>query len=141
MLIIPSEARCPKGILHDYEIAHNYPDALIEICNYCLKKVIYPKREGVYDEKKHLKAHLRDTIQPFGRNHKLFIQVHGTQGIETLQKVGEKFIGKRARDEELQELKEKRRFMRKQAFKGSGKSDKEIDEELNKFKYKTTGQQ
>lgn len=137
--MIPKEAVCSKGKLHDFEIIRNLLDALIEVCVLCGERAVYNKRGGMYDTAKHLRAHLRDTLQPYGRTGKLFREVYGTQGIETAARWGNK-VKNRAK-EEYQELKEKRIAFRKRAFKGSGKSNKEIESEIKRYKYKTTGLQ
>ena len=137
----PSEARCEKGTLHDYQISRDLPNVLIEVCSKCSKKEIYYKYGGRFDTKKHLRAHLRDTLQPYGRTRDLYLQTYGTKGIRLGERMAGQFIGRKKREEHRQELKEKRISLRKQVFKGQAKSTKEVEEELKRFKYKTTGLQ
>ncbi len=135
------EAKCRKGILHDFEISQDLPNVLLEVCRFCGEKGVYRKVNGRYDAIRHLRAHLRDTLQPHGRTSGLFKQIYGIKGIKIAEQARKKFISRQNRDEERAELHEKRVFLRKQAFKGQGKSTKEIEEELKRFKHKTTGLQ
>lgn len=138
---IPEEAQCRKEQLHDFIVSKDLPDALIEVCRFCGERAVYYKREGRYDAQKHLRAHLRDTLQPYGQTRKLFQQVYGTKGVEKAERMGQKFIDRNKRKEERLELHERRVAARKRMFGGQGKSIKEIEEELKRFKYKTTGLQ
>ena len=136
-MIIPDEAKCRKDILHNFEISRDLPDALIEVCIACGEKNVYYKKNGELDERKYNNAHFRDLLQPYGRTGELFYQIYGTQGIETAVKARKGFISKAKRDDERAELEEKRIAMRKRVFKE--KSIKEIKQELERFKHKTTG--
>lgn len=138
---IPDEARCQRDKLHDYEISRDLPDALIEICTKCFKKEIYYKVDGVFDVKKHLRAHIRDTVQPYGKTAQLFYELYGNKPLEDAQRLAQSYANRSKRAELKQELKEKRIAARKRAFCGSGKTDQEIEQELSRFKFKSTGKQ
>lgn len=131
------DSLCPKSFLCAFEESRNLPDAVVEICVRCGKKVIYNKgKNGRIDNKKYLRDHRRDFIQPYGEDKKLFIKLWGYKGIETAQR----FVGKKKNKvllkEQRQLLKEKRIWMREKAFRGLGKSKAE----LTPPKYiKTTG--
>lgn len=140
-MTIPEEAKCRKEQLHDFIAIKDLPDALIEVCRFCGEKMIYNKVNGKYDTQKYLQAHLRDTLQPYGPTGELFRRIYGTKGIEMAERAGQKFISKDKRKKERLELHERRVAARKMAFRGQGKSTKEIEEELKRFKFKTTGLQ
>lgn len=128
------ESKCEKGILCDFEKSRDLHDALIEICKLCGKKVVYYKRDGRINEAKYLRDHRRDVLQPTDR---LFWKIYpeARKNIKSVEKMMEKFVEREERKKSLEELKERRKFMRRQAFKGLGKSDKEL--EVPKFDRKT----
>lgn len=74
---VPTEAICPKGELHDFNVILDNEDVTVEICRFCSKKEIYKKINGCQDNKKHLRAHLRDTVQPYGATRELFLKIYG----------------------------------------------------------------
>ena len=75
---IDEGAKCRKGTLHKFEESRNLNDAIVEVCTICSQKRIYHKgKDGRIDNARYLKDHLRSSIQPFGRTHKLFEKVYG----------------------------------------------------------------
>ena len=120
------DSRCKKGVLCQFELSRDLPDARIEICTSCSKKVIYNKSEGQIDEIKYLRDHKRDTIQPYGKDKRLFIQIYGQKPISTVEKWKSKFVDRKKRNELRKELEEKRLFLRKKAFQGMGMTNKEL---------------
>ena len=120
--------QCRKGILHQFERLREKSDAFIEICVLCGEKVIYRKYEkGRIDNVKYRNDHKRDFIQPYGRDKKLFIKLWVTKPLEIAEKYRDRKITQEKMKEVKEELREKRISMRKRAFKGLGKSDKEIN--------------
>lgn len=121
------EAFCRKDKLHNFLMIIDTSEVIIERCENCGKKTRYNKNGGKYDKNKYLRAHLRDTLQPYGRTGKLFREIYGTKSLESANLWNQKFQSEKKRKEEYQELIEKRRFMRRQALKGLGYSDKELE--------------
>ena len=72
------DSKCPRNFLCNFEKSRDLPDALVEICTFCSKKVIYRKgKKGRTDNKKYLSDHIRSTVQPFGKTAKLFKKIYG----------------------------------------------------------------
>ena len=109
-------SKCKKSIFCDFELSRDLPDARIEVCAACGKKVIYRKIKGKYDEKKYLRDHIRDTVQPCGKNAKLFYQLYGAEPVERARRWQEKRISKEKQKDTRKELKEKRKFLHRRAI-------------------------
>ena len=65
--------------LHDYLKVNEDSNGILEVCRECKKRLITkkdPKTQRV-DNKKYIKEHQRDTLQPGGRTGKQFIRYHG----------------------------------------------------------------
>ena len=107
------DSKCTKSILCGFEISRDLPDALVEICKFCGKKVVYNRKNGKIDDKKYLRDHLRDTVQPYGRTHKLFIQIYGTEPLKEVENWGEKRKMKEKLKRNREEVQEKRKFIYK----------------------------
>ena len=76
-----------RNILCQFDISRNLSDALIEVCVFCGKRVIYNKDEkGNLDSKKYVLDHIRDTLQPYGRTAKLFKAIYGEGWVKDVQK-------------------------------------------------------
>ena len=91
------DSKCRKNILCDFEVSRDLPDAQVEICIRCNKKVIYKKdKRGRIDNKKYLRDHIRHTIQPWGKTRKLFLQIYGEKW---LREVESKLKGKKSKEE------------------------------------------
>lgn len=65
--------------LHDFIKVNENTDGILEMCRECKKRVTTKKdpRTGRTDNKKYLKEHKRDTLQPNGRTGKQFNRYHG----------------------------------------------------------------
>lgn len=83
-----NDSKCRKNIFCDFTLSRDLPDAQVEVCTKCGKKVVYFKdiRTGRIDNKKYLRDHIRDTVQPFGRTRKLFLMIYGENPIKSMQK-------------------------------------------------------
>ena len=79
------DSRCPKRILCDFQVSRDLPDAQVEICLNCSKKVIYHKDgNGRVDNRKYLRDHIRQTVQPFGPTRRLFMEIYGEGPLRVL---------------------------------------------------------
>lgn len=77
-ILIPNEARCPKAVAHDFRDVASYPDATVEMCVNCSKRVIWKQDErGRMDNRGYLRAHFRSFVQPVGSNAQAFAAIHG----------------------------------------------------------------
>ena len=113
MLRIYEEAKCPKGIVHDYKVSRKLPDALIEVCVLCSKKVVYNKgKDGRIDNTKYARAHQRDTAQPFHGSAELFEKLYGHAEVIKLYK---EMRGKKSKQQIAREWEETRRSITRQA--------------------------
>src|SRR3990167_9309752 len=84
-MIISETSKCRKNFLCDYELSRDLPDALIEICVNCGKKVIYNKgKDSRIDNVKYLRDHIRQTVQPFGKTRELFMKIYGEEPMKVL---------------------------------------------------------
>lgn len=65
---------------HTYSVVKSTPDAIIEVCSECKKKLTTKlDRLGRIDNKAYLKEHTRDTAQPTGTTAKVFKKYYGNQ--------------------------------------------------------------
>lgn len=76
------DSACKKNILCAFEISRNLPDAQIEICVNCGKKVVYPKIDGEVDPHKYARDHLRDTLQPYGSTYELYRKIYSFDNVK-----------------------------------------------------------
>ena len=90
------DSKCRKNIYCDFEVSRDLPDAQIEICINCGKKVIYNKRDNRVDNKKYLRDHIRHFVQPFGKTKRLFYRLYGSKPME---KFREGLKGKKTKEE------------------------------------------
>lgn len=98
---IDDGAKCRKGTLHKFEESRNLHDAIIEACVLCSEKRIYNKgKDGRIDNTAYLRHHLRSSIQPFGRTHKLFEKVYG---IDKAKKEYEFHRNKKSKEKDREE--------------------------------------
>jgi len=140
-----NEARCRKSILCEFEENRNLPDAIIEVCIHCGRKVIYHKIEGRIDDARYLRMHIRDTLQPYGRTGKLFDQVWGKtarEAMRTAKHFLKNKVDPKKQKEMREELKQRRLFLRRQALLGSAnaslaRGSKDIERSLPKRVKKT----
>lgn len=82
----------PNGY-HDCIQFHNYPDAVIEGCKSCNKKLIYYKRDGKINEAEYYNDHIKDFCQPYGSTAKIFDKVYGKQGRRRVSDVRRSYEG------------------------------------------------
>ena len=95
-----NDSTCPKAILCDFEVVGQYPDAQVEVCGFCRKKVIYRKdKKGGLDNKKYLRDHLRHTAQPYGRTAKIFYKIYGEAPVKVANAKKPKRIDTRTTEE------------------------------------------
>lgn len=77
-MAIPSEAKCPRNVAHDFRVTGSYPDATVEVCSFCSKKVIWRQdSRGRMDNRGYLRAHLRSFVQPHGLTERAFALIWG----------------------------------------------------------------
>ena len=69
------ESKCRKKELCEFQVSRDLPDAQIEACINCGKKVVYYKKGGRVNNEKYLADHKRDFLQPYGKDTKLFIKI------------------------------------------------------------------
>lgn len=116
------DSYCKKDVLCDFRIEKEYHDALVEVCVQCGKRIVYPKP---VNQEKYNRDHKRMTLQP-SDDYDLFVRIYGTKGIEEMKRQGEKFVDKKKRGKIMEELRDRRIAMRRRAFRGLGKTEKEI---------------
>lgn len=73
------DSHCKKRVLCGFEVILSNAEAQVEVCQFCGKKVVYHKEPGTgrIDNAKYLRDHIRDTVQPFGRTRRLFLEIYG----------------------------------------------------------------
>jgi hypothetical protein len=55
------------------------PEAYVEKCDFCHRRVDYRIKGGTIDNRKYLSDHIRDTCQPYGRTKQVFEQVYANK--------------------------------------------------------------
>ena len=112
------ESICKRATLCQFEISRDLADAIVEVCRFCMKKVIYYKepKTGRIDNRKYLADHRRDFVQPYGKDYKLYVKLYGTEGIETAQHFLRKRMDKEKQRDAREELIERRKFLRRRAL-------------------------
>lgn len=80
-------SKCPKDKygFHNPIQFHDYPDAVVEGCKICNKKLIYYKRNGKINDAEYYSDHIRDFAQPHGSTAKIFERVYGRAGQRAVQ--------------------------------------------------------
>lgn len=64
--------------IHNYEMVGENPDAVVEVCKECKKRLVTKKdSKGRIDNAAYLKEHVRDTAQPTGTTAKIFKRFYG----------------------------------------------------------------
>ena len=110
-------SECRKNILCNFEKEKDFPDAIVEVCTFCGKRVVYYKnKNGKIDNEKYLEDHKRDFLQPYGKDRQLFIKIWGYEGIETAKKFLEKQVPKSKRYDVRADLRERRIAFHKRAM-------------------------
>lgn len=67
--------------IHQYKLINDNKDGRVEICVECKFRLTTKKdsKTGRIDNRKYLKEHLLDTLQPNGRTGKLFNRYYGAE--------------------------------------------------------------
>ena len=65
--------------IHDFKKVNENSDGILEICTECKFRLTTKKdpKTSRIDNRKYIKAHKRDALQPFGRTGKLFRKYYG----------------------------------------------------------------
>jgi hypothetical protein len=109
-----NDSACRKSVLCRFEKSRDLPDALIEVCVNCGKKVIYNKRDGNVDDAKYLRDHLRDFAQPFGRTAKIFERIYGKAAVARMRSLPRRKSKDQLREEFQEVTREAKRAIRRQ---------------------------
>lgn len=72
-----SKCKSPGKILCDFKVLYDKPDAQVEVCRNCGKKVIYNRRDGRIDNDQYRRDHKRDILQSRGKDKRLFKKIYG----------------------------------------------------------------
>lgn len=81
-----NDSHCKKRIFCSFQVFISNSEAQVEICENCGKKVCYYKDEkGRVDNTKYVRDHIRDYIQPYGKNDNLFRKIYGEQPTHDLE--------------------------------------------------------
>jgi hypothetical protein len=114
---------------HDFRQVLDNPEATVEVCRRCGCKEIYRKVGGRIDNKKYLKDHLRDFVQPDGPSAKIYEEIYGEaarkKSLDVRRMQEQKKASASASIEEgLESVRDSLRFWK--AAAGKGFTDKEI---------------
>lgn len=112
------ENKCREKGLCRFESIRDYPDAVVETCVECGKRLIYNKVGGTIDQQRNRRNHIRDTVQPFGMTGRLFRELYGDNAVDKFR-----IKEKEARDPKA-EAREDLRIMER--LSNRGYTDKEI---------------
>jgi hypothetical protein len=114
---VKDDSNCKRAILCDFTLSRDLYDARIEVCAGCSKKVIYPKINGELDERKYIRDHRRDTLQPFGRDRDLYRKIYGLKEVNAVIKKFHKAKSKEDIAKEWEETrKDSRDYIRKRVL-------------------------
>ena len=83
---------------HDPIRFHEYPDAIVEGCQLCNKKLIYYRREGRINEAEYYYDHIRDFAQPYGSTAKIFDRIYGKRGRQVVRANKSLLAGVKSKD-------------------------------------------
>ena len=94
-------SKCPKDKwgYHDCIQFHDYPDAVVEGCQLCNKKLIYYKRDGKINETEYRNDHIRDFAQPYGSTAKIFYRIYGRGGKASVRATQSLLAGVKSKDQ------------------------------------------
>lgn len=94
-------SKCPKDKngYHDCIQFHSYPDAVIEGCILCNRKLVYYKHEGKINEAEYYHDHIRDFAQPYGATAKIFYRIHGRAGRASVRSTQSLLAGVKSKDQ------------------------------------------
>ena len=100
-----NDSKCPKNFFCDFRTSRDLPDAVVRVCVACGKKVIYRKdAHGRIDNKKFLKDNVRETVQPWGKTRKLFLQIYGGDKLAEFEKSMDRVKTKKQMAQEWEEM-------------------------------------
>lgn len=94
-----NESTCKKRTYCSFKPILLAPDAQVEVCVFCGKKVIYNIRGGRIDNAKYARDHIRDFAQPFGRTAKIFREIYGKQGLIGARKHATELKARKTKDQ------------------------------------------
>jgi hypothetical protein len=96
------ENRCRGASLCSFENLAVHEDAIVENCIRCGKRLIYNIVDGKIDQRRQTRNHIRDTVQPFGATHELFLEIYGHTALSSfLTKDEPRFNAKEAARDDL----------------------------------------
>jgi len=79
------ESKCPVNKYCDFEVIGDHPDAAVERCRYCHRKVIFNVVGGRVDNQKYLRHHVRDFCQPYGVTDSVYREIYGSETLKKLE--------------------------------------------------------
>ena len=110
------QSSCPVNFLCDFKPIGDHPDAHVERCVKCSKKVVYHKdANGRIDNKQYARDHIRDILQPFGDTAKLFEKVYGRSALKKAEELRATKYKKLRKDPDR-----KRKYVKHAGFIGQG---------------------
>lgn len=73
------EAICKSNKICNFEAVKEDSKTLKETCTFCQRSIYWNKDKfGRLDNRKYARFHIRDFIQPNGKDHRLFLEIYGT---------------------------------------------------------------
>jgi hypothetical protein len=107
---------------HDPIRFHDYPDAVVEGCKLCNRKLIYNKHDGRINEAEYYNDHIRDFAQPYGSTRKIFERIYGKAGGVAVRRAKDLYGNRKSKDQIAREwdetLKDSQREMRRMNEQG-----------------------
>ena len=79
-------SKCSVNKYCGFDVVADYPDAVIERCRYCNRRVIYNVVGGRIDNQKYLRDHVRDFCQPYGATDSVYREIYGSETLKALEK-------------------------------------------------------
>lgn len=76
------ESKCKVNKYCDFEVIGDHPDAVVERCRFCHRKVIYNVVGGRTDNQKYLRHHVRDFCQPYGITGNVYREIYGVENLK-----------------------------------------------------------
>ncbi len=81
------ENKCSANKLCGFDPTFENDEILIEHCRFCNKRLMFNKVDGRIDNKRYLRAHTRDTLQPNGITGRLFREIYGVSPINKVNEI------------------------------------------------------
>lgn len=127
-------SRCGSGSWCKFEVVGDYPDAKVEVCSLCSRRVIYNKVNGDVDPKQYLNDHIRDFCQPLGRTRYIYEEIYGHEHAykRRMEMTKDVPTDQDSIDEGAYEAKEALRLWKR--LEGKGMTQKEIVQHLQASK-------